>query len=669
MNRDPFKAISVPLTIEPEFNARADMSQLLKWTAKRVPWIHIMSMAAECSSNYSPLGKGSSNVFELYGSSTSTALYDTTSKFPLPVVTGIDIGALGNLGTTRKATIKLKAYTDEQLIELQKCYFVPGMDVRCQFGWNESCTGKPPPGIYTAADVSRQKAVCEIASLAQKSPSYDGFQGIVAGFSYNLQTDNSWECSVEVNSAAEAFADGSIEDLECGCARAVTQTDAEGNEKDIVAKYGRLYTMLYDIFKNSAIKSQYFGKLSKGTPKGLHAYLGIHDEFYKGMARTQDGKDDSGWLEGTWINDYDTTESYITWGTLEAAINKYTIPNTEGKPYGQIDSSGISLPKPNNLMSSDPRVCSIPGQQSLTQSKGGVGSDVDHESGISLCSIRLNVIFLMMELKKTFDGDKKMSTFIRAVIDKVNDVCGNPWNIEVVCTGDTQLSCDSAGGTDGGGTISIIDHKSFAPGNTGIFELKAKVESSALRNISLEMKMTGAMKTQALYAGGTQQGGTSSKNDGDATGCKGLSFQPFYVGSGKNKAMPEAEPNKKNTPVCDCDEVDTPDKKSPPTKSELIEQCKDEINDSTCQALRAEIIREMVGEAKPPHCAGVMLPFDFSFECDGIGGFRFSQLISCDRIPPAIRGKMVWQITKVDHSITANDWTTKIGTVCRLKAL
>lgn len=667
MNRDPFKGVTVPDTVERELDARADMSNLLKWTAKRVPWIHIMSMAEGCSSNYSPLGKGSGNVFELYGSTTSTALYDTTSKFPLPVVTGIDVGALGNLGTTRKAVIKLKAYTDEQLIELQKCYFIPGMDVRCQFGWNESCTGAPPPGIYTDKGVARQKALCQIAKLAQNNSSYDGFQGIVAQFSYNLQTDNSWECSVEINSAAEAFADGTIEDVECGCGREMTQTDSEGSEKKTVVKYGRLYTMLYDIFKDSSTGFQYYTSLLDGTPLGLLEYLGVHDEFYWGMARTQDGKDDSSMLEGTFINDYDTVESYITWGMLEAAINKYTIPNTNGYPYGEINSSGISLPKPNNLMSSDPRVCIIPGQQSLTQSRGGIGQDVAHDDGISLCSIRLNVIFLMMELKKVFDGDKKMSTFVRAIIDKVNDVCGNPWNIEVVCTSDTKVSCDSGLGAEGG-TISIIDHKSFKSG-ANIFTLKAKVENSAARNISLEMKMTGAMKTQALYAGGTQQGGTSSKNDGDATGCKGESFKPFYVGSGKNLAMPAAVPNAKDAPVCDCDKVDTPAKKAPPTKSELIEQCKDSISDSTCQALRAEIVKEMVGEEKSPHCAGVMLPFDFSFECDGIGGFRFSQLISCDRIPPDIRNKMVWQITKVDHSITANDWTTKVGTVCRLKSL
>lgn len=671
-DRNPFKAIAVPATVVAELEARSDMSKLLKWTAKRVPWIHVMSMAEGCSANFSPLGKGSGNVFELYGSTSSTALYDTTSKFPLPVITGIDVGSLGNLGTTRKATIKIKIYTDEHLVEMQKCYFIPGMDVRVQFGWSESCLGLPPKDLYMNVG-PRQEALCEIATRAQTNASYDGFQGIVTNFNYNLQPDNSWDCSIEINSAAEAFADGTIEDTECGCGRKMEQTDAEGNTKKAVVKYGRLYTMMFDIFKDSRNAQFYVNDLSVDTPKGLVEYLLSTDEFYEGIARTQDGKDDSGFLEGvfSFVDGYNTIESYISWGMLEAAINKYTIPNTLGRPYGQVDSSGISLPKPTNLMSSDPRICIIPGQRQLTENTRKIGSEVSPADGtgtISLCSISLNVIFLMMELKKVFDGDKKMSTFLRAVIDKVNDVCGNPWNIEIVSSGDTLASCKSP---EGGGAISVIDHKSFKNEGDIIYEIKATVDKSAVRNISLDMKMTGAMKTQALYAGGTQQGGTSSKNDGDATACKGLSFLPFYIGrgSGKNQAMRNATPGKKDNAKCGCDEVDTPAKTSPPTKSELIEQCIDDISDQTCQALRNEIIKEMSGEAKPPHCTGVMLPFDFGFECDGIGGFRFSQLISCNRIPQAIRDKLVWQITKVDHTITANDWTTKVGTVCRLKSL
>ena len=667
MSRDPFKGVSPPATVQNELSARADMSKMLKWAATCVPWIHVMSMAEGCSSDYSPLGNGSGNVFELYGSANSSALYSTNTKFPLPVITGLEVGALGNLGTTRKATLKLKAYTDEQLVELQKCYFIPGMDVRIQFGWSLSCNNTPPPTIYNAI-TTRQKAVCEIGSRASKNAAYDGLQGIVNNFSYTLQPDNSWDCSIEINSAAEAFAESTIEDTQCGCARKMTMEDAEGNEKESVAKNGRLYTMLYDIFTNAYSGLEYMGRLKSNPNAGsseLKALIACSSHFYYGMARTQQGKDDSGWLEGTWVDDYDTTEQYVSWAMLEAAINAYTLPNTPNLPYGRVDSSGIYLPKPDPIQSSDPRVCIVPGQEPLTT---GIYPLPPEGNNIPLCNIELNTVFLMMELKKVIDGDKRMSTFLRAVIDKVNDVCGNPWNIEIVCTSDTANGCEQASGGDGG-AISIIDLNQFT-GNQA-YEIQASANSSATRNISLEMKMTGAMKTQALYAGGTQQGGTSTKGGGDSTGCKGVSFAPFYVNGGKNQAIPTANPGEADNAKCDCDEVSTPNKQEPPSYSELIQECKDEVNDQTVAALRSKIVERLAGgggtKSVQERCKGVMLPFDFSFECDGIGGFRFGQLISCNRIPPALKQKFVWQITKVDHTISANDWVTKVSTVCRLK--
>ncbi len=65
------------------------------------------------------------------------------------------------------------------------------------------------------------------------------------------------------------------------------------------------------------------------------------------------------------------------------------------------------------------------------------------------------------------------------------------------------------------------------------------------------------------------------------------------------------------------------------------------------------------------HCTGVPLPFEFSFTVDGIGGFEFGQMVSSDRIPQEIRDNFEWQVTTVEHSITANDWTTTVSTVCR----
>ena len=53
---NPFKGIDVPGLVRTELNSRADTSKALRWTAKRVPWIHVMSMSNACTGNYNVLG-------------------------------------------------------------------------------------------------------------------------------------------------------------------------------------------------------------------------------------------------------------------------------------------------------------------------------------------------------------------------------------------------------------------------------------------------------------------------------------------------------------------------------------------------------------------------------------------------------------------------------------
>jgi len=728
---NPFKGIDVPGLVKTELNSRADTSKALRWTAKRVPWIHVMSMSNACTGNYNVLGNsvflaGGSSVL---GTTPKTSLYDKASGLPFPVVTGVEVGALGNLGSTRKATVKVKAYTDEQLVELQKCYFIPGMDVRVQFGWNESCTGESAPPVYIDV-VNRAQAVCEMHNRAKANTAYDGLQGIVSNFKYSLQNDNTWDCEIEINSPADPFAESNVSDSQCGCTRKTKMTDSEGNEKEGVAKNGQLYAMLLDCFTDPNNAAQWASKLKSNEYAGsptLRGTVGWSSRHYFGKVRNETGGDDSSWYEGNFLNPYDTTEQYISYGMLEAAINAYTVPNAKGLPYGRIDSSGIVLPTPTTIVSTDPRVCVIGGgafdvtalreggipnavgggtsQAVNTNATAAVGTQATyvasvvggpiggivaanianniadsqaHDAGIAslegggslaapgggltLCNVELNVIFLMMELKKVLDGDKKMSTFLRAVVDEVNRVCGNPWNIEIIASSETTSGCGSRGGMQGA-AISVVDVKQYEP--TGPYMVPAKPGKSAARNISLDLKMTGAMKTQALYGPGTQQRGSgNTAAGGDATGCEGKSMEPFYVGQGvtKNRAMDSA--TKTDKTKCDCDEIDTPKKEPEPSFQELGLAVYDYVSDETCKALLNALVERIHTEAKP-HCAGVPLPFDFSFEVDGIGGFRWGQVVSCDRIPAGIRKNMQWQVTKVDHSITANDWITKVGTVAK----
>jgi len=63
---------------------------------------------------------------------------------------------------------------------------------------------------------------------------------------------------------------------------------------------------------------------------------------------------------------------------------------------------------------------------------------------------------------------------------------------------------------------------------------------------------------------------------------------------------------------------------------------------------------------------GFAIPINLSIVLDGIKGFRFGNTITIDYLPDGY-GDVVFTVTKIEHSITNNDWTTTLSTVCRTK--
>jgi hypothetical protein len=673
--RNPFEAYAPPGTVKSEFTARSNGSKLLQWTAKRFPWIHLYSMSSVCIGNYSPLGnlKTATKAPALFGTFSGAAMYNPNTLLPLPIITGCDVSALGQLGTTRKAVVKVQCFSDEDLSELQKCYFIPGMDVRVQFGWNEACNGDIPE-IYIDKP-NRARAICEIRTLAQTHPAYDGFQGVVGNFKYSLQPDNTWSCEIEIISASEPFSQSNVSDSQCDCARKEEIETQEGDKKEVVKKNGQLYSILLDSFRDPAALTEWLGKIRNRAPATLLPHVSGDYRFYWGKARTEGGGDDSGMFEGTFFNDYDTMEPYISYGALEAAVNAYTLPNNKKYPYGRVDSSGIVLPipSPNLTIATDPRVCYIPGgkyQDDLSFRNGDsfvvpAPPTAMVTGGVSICDIQLNVLYVMLELKKVLDGDRLMLTFLRNVLKGVNTTCGDIWNLDVVSDSETKSGCGNPDSGGQGGVLSVVDLKQYETATS--YAIPSTVSNSSIRSFNLDLKLTDSMKTQALYAGGTQQKGSGNTNSGgDSTGCEGASMKPFYLGGTvENKAMPSAKRNEKAK--CDCDEISNAEQAETPTLASLKDEVKDYVSNETCNALRNEVVKriqELAEGETPAHC-NTALPFDFGFECDGIGGFAFGQLVTADRIPASVRESFDFQITKVEHTITANDWVTKVSTVAR----
>ena len=659
---NPFRKKIVPQAVRDEIASRSQKA--ITWNPTRFPWIKVTSMSDGCSTRYETL------------SSLKGDLYDTGFDKPYPVITGVDVKKQGELGTTRKATVKITAFRDEQLAELQKCHFLPGMSIRVEWGWSIGSTGQQVGNIGSSRVLSDTVANGLMKKAAAGNPNYDGLQGIVGNFTYNLTSNNFWDCTIEIIAAAETFGGTKANDYSCPDCVGKQKEPESGKEK--VENRSRLYAFFFALFNDydSGVR------IYKNAINTIASIDGKTADFYQynfnAAGRDENGGEDVGWLESItpdWLNQPDTTEPFITWSTFEAAIN-HCCAQTSGGPkeflYGRLTSKNIPLAYNAFATSADPRVCLLPGTISAgsvgeaysiaTRKKGGnpstcVGNDESGRKSIILDKILLNTVMLMVELKNVEkQGDGTLKTYIMNVLNRVNDACGNLWDFEVVSTSEDVDNNDKYP------TLTIVDTKKSGPAEGDTYELPARALTSVLRDLKLDMKMTDAMKTQALYSNSSRQP-ASKTAAGGSCGANGL--EGFRNGTIKNLALaPKVDP-----PKCDeCKAVNKGEK--PPELLILVAEVKEDVSDTTVSAVKSKLIAtyaESVNKGDNSHCAGMIIPFEFSFTLDGVGGFVFGQGISCDRIPEPVRSRYYFQVTSVEHSITVNDWTTTVNTVPRYK--
>lgn len=651
MGNNLFSLKSVPGATRTELTARSTVKGVT-WAAQRFPWVNIESMSDACGGEYASMSsKLDTNV---------NKSYEPGLVRPKPVITSVQVKKQGELGTTRSCTVELKAFTDAQLIALQKCYFIPGMTVRVQWGWSVSVNGAAPPQLVTGG-LPDSKAICQIQTKAGGSAIYDGLQGLVTNFNYKLNSENIWDCSFELVAASEATGESKVavhNDKCSGCERTYKSEDENGESKDVVEKKSLLGTFFYDVDADASDGETGFGDFKSKLSSLMDVPPVIAGGNYEGEDRDGTG----GSAQSAWsLGNYDTTEGYISYYTLEAAINRYAFPTAGGKHIlGKVQSTDLIVKSHPKLESGDPRICVIPGSPQLQRQLGdnwnweGSVPSIWAPDEIDFGGIMINCVFLMQELKAVEDGDNKVHTFLTNVIKKISNTCGGYWNdlLEVVSTTE---DCNNPKQVP---TISVVDMRKYKVNDT--WAVPSNPNNSVIRDLKLDMKLTGAMKSQALYSNGAKQQGKGSK-------CDTIAFTPFGMANAGAIGV-KGKPKAATPPPCDCAETKQAGKSEKPSYDDVFDEMWDVVDNGTTGAAISAVTAAVNGsENIKETCAGQPLPFDFGFTVDGIGGFAFGQAITSDRIPPAVAKAFDFQITSVEHEISVNDWTTTVSTVARYK--
>lgn len=679
-----FSPRAVPTTTQDELKKRAGNGFWNPSMGINKTWIHMMSMADGAAY---PIA---SNL------KTFKEAYDEVYLRPTKIIKSVKVASKGAYGTTRRAIVELSLFTDEILNEFSEAYLIPDMSVRLQWGWSVNVAGETPT-LYTEQSFD-SVAIKAMNTLTEGFPNYEGFQGRVVTWDIKLApAENVWEVTLELIGAADSISETKITQTSdnCKCEKEITGQGTGGDEETqtVVETSSTLTAALLELWD----QPEYINTL-KATLGGNGEWVAEKIK-YPGFSRDETGQEDSGgflWLDA----DLDAEETFVSWGTVESLITRCSAQTwAEENPSGFIlDSRNTTLQVPTQekgrWFSADPRVCILPGgglkfeaPTEWTDYAAGIltlgysaliappssqtgyglssGNCFIDDKNITLKDIRVSTIHLLKRMKEFEQNDESVMKFIQTLLDDINKACGNVWEFAVIDITDDE-NAESGGPT----ILGIVEVNS--PDLASSFEFQATPGNGGFcRSISLDLKMTDAMKTQALYG---SSAGNKKQPSGAACSSK---FALFTKDLKKNKGKAEAS---KTSPDGHCKNGDKCNESKGEGEGHITEKLSKEavgINiDSAKKYLKEQKAlaeqntldsKSSTSNSPSSYCASTMLPINFSATVSGIGGFRWGQAVTCDRLPADIKALTLYQVTAVEHDISPDDWTTTINTVARLK--
>ena len=694
-NESLFSSKPIPGATTEELTKRAEK----KWNpmnGQAKTWVHVMSLA-----------EGEPNPISTFKNYSDA--YDKASNRPRKVIQSLKVAAKGEYGTTRSATLNLMFFSDEELNIFATSYLIPDMSVRVQWGWSVSATGEVGPQPITGAMLDND-AIKEMQTISSQYANYEGFQGRVVSWDVSLEPkDNAWSVNLELIGAANSVSETAVSQMadNCKCKKTVTGQTADGNEEkqEVVEESSALQAALLELYDDP----NNITTVKAGT-KGYDGEFVAETIAYPGFSRDETGEEDS---DSTFFidADLDAEETYVSWGTVESLFSFFSAQQltNDGPAAFKVDSRGLTVKVPTTgqgkWFSADPRVCILPGggliferptdfsqyaaaagnlvaagfQTAIAIGSFGLlasppigqnaGPGYGQSSGdcfesttvIRLTDIRVSTIHLLKRLKEFESNKDTVMTAFKTLLSDVNKACGSPWEFEMVDVS-TQTGASAGGVTH----LAIIDVNAPELKEEPFEFLATPGNGGFCREIKLELKMTDAMKTQALYGA---NGSTTVPSAGD-TPCTSRFMQytkTLKVNTGKYQISAEV-----STAITDLCRVLKICNESNPSEDPVAKLQKEAVGVNIDGARAYLEGQKRQGELAAlaeggisAYCASAALPMKFSATLTGIGGFRWGQTVTCDRLPDDMKRLSKYQVTTVEHDISPDDWTTTINTVAR----
>tara|TARA_R100001015_G_C4634616_1_gene201457 strand:+ start:3653 stop:5755 length:2103 start_codon:yes stop_codon:yes gene_type:complete len=685
----------LPDYVKNEINSRGEALPSDKWKVSKKPWMTLTSFSSEPM----PLADYEKRTYDDFYTKT-----DEGRIVPQPAINSIEIGTTGANGSMRKGTVKFTLYSIEQLRLAQRAYFIPGLTAIAQWGWNMQSNGDAITRI-SDTDLAGAKSMYKLQEKINKkseenSGCTEGMCGLISDFNWSFDPNSkAYTCEITIDSPGKAYISGPI-----NIAGSKPTAGCKQNEKDEGSG-----NWMKVVLKDVAESNMGVGQIWKAeTNAGICLNL------------DEDAKEDAGWWSSVtgWFGS-PKENYYVTWDWWESSIVSGLSPispthDTINSQFRKTIFSGIQshwkkghvwklnsktsrmkIPSDGNWNpwgSCDPWVAIVPGHahwdwynadggsSSPKAEFGIVGTQayetwINHtgkasthrDSGLSatdgihyieLGRIWLNTYFLWT----TFMNTKTIDEYVMAVARKVNEVCGDFWELELV-----DDPKDPS-------VMRVID-RNYVPkpkpkasvinilGNTSARSWGVSTEiPQALRHSIM-------MATQRGDAGATKDssGANSNTPQGSmldyAEGIKDTMMGKQKLDGNKNygekcKSTSNAKSGGNNPSTYDLK------KDTYAAFAALADNRSDETVDSALGAMKA--YHGSKGKNAPQSFGGVTIPLGVDLTLDGIGGLSWGYLFETDYTPKVIKKKHAFQVKGVKHSVTQDDWTTSIESALRI---
>lgn len=289
-----------------------------------------------------------------------------------------------------------------------------------------------------------------------------------------------------------------------------------------------------------------------------------------------------------------------------------------------------------------------------------------------LNNVYLNVEWLRGISQLTAGEAVTADDYLKKILDEVNKMGGGLW--------DLQFRYDEKYTS----LIHIFDaNYTSVESRSNLEPYKFTLKDDPyplIRNLKLESKLVDGFKSMVLYGNSKDTGNYDTSHQAMAMYSNKIT-DGFKIKQDINPETGEGTQGHQNT--CTTPDGKIVEQKIPEDPAADLDMAyclvKDDIDDDKVAALVSAMqayitfinSRKPVAAAKIISNKNILLPFNCSFDIDGFSGLGWGNCVSVDYLPsryekPGGNGKILFQITKVNHDITSADWITTVETIMRV---